>query len=195
MTDHTHDNDKFDLDPPHLDQLSTEHVLAIRNDAFYAKDLARALRADNELETRLEVADYREGRRRTCRACGGWADHIHDPLSDEPMTVQRWGFNFNRADVDATAQIAWQVFALASAAPRWAWDALPDGAHRITVSVDGGYFRVIVPADDPDGRPGTPYINGTRTGPVGGVQPPVIYASPRAAAAITDARRYLTPPA
>ncbi|WP_040830368.1 hypothetical protein [Nocardia jiangxiensis] len=194
MTDHHDDEHDNDLDLVPWDQLSTDAVLAIRTDAFYYEDLARTLRADNELDTRLELADFSQGRRRTCRACGGWADHIHDPLTDEPMMVPWWYPTFTRADVEAITQLAWQVFALASFAPRWAWDALADGSHRVTVPLKASNYRVIVPADDADGRPGTAYIDNDYTG-APDLRPPVIYANPRTAAAIADARRYLTPPA
>ncbi|MBY8855384.1 hypothetical protein K7711_02740 [Nocardia sp. CA2R105] len=187
MTDHHYD--QHDNDPTPLDHLTTDEVLLMRNDAYVFNDRARTLHADNELDTRLELADFSEGRRRTCGACGSWADHVHDPLTDEPMKVARWDPTFTRADVAHVRHIAWQVFALAGAAPRSAWEGLEDG-FRITVVLESSYYCVRVPVDDDTGRPGTAWIESYRRGPAGGLRPPVIYANARAAAAIADAFEY-----
>ncbi|WP_157116565.1 hypothetical protein [Nocardia vaccinii] len=190
MTDHPHDHHDNNLPAVALDQLSSADVLAVRAEAVAAGDLSRALRADTVLDTRLELADRPEGVRHTCPTCESWADHLHDPLTDEPMKLARWERTFTRADIAHVRHLAWQLFALAGAAPRSAWDGLEDG-FAITVVLESSYYCVRVPVDNDTGRPGTAYIDDSRTGPAGGgLTPPVIYANTRAAAAIADAFEY-----
>ncbi|MFI7190145.1 hypothetical protein [Nocardia nova] len=193
MTEHrNHDLHDYDLDPAHLDEVTVSELRDARDRAASVGDLVCALRADNALEDR--DASGPTGRRRTCRACRDWADHIHDQLTGEIMRVDRWAADFTGEDVVTAATIAAQVFALASVAAPGQWQELPEGEYRITVEVNTTAYDVIVPGDEPgwDGQPRSPYIDSFRPGPAGCLILPVIHATARATAALIEARRYLT---
>ncbi|MFI7189961.1 hypothetical protein ACIBQ0_09520 [Nocardia nova] len=196
MADHrahpNHDRHDYDLDPAHLDEVDLTVLRDARDEATYAGDLVCALRADDALEDRGGLGPT--GRRRTCRTCRDWADHVHDQLTGQIMRVGRWAPGITREDVAAAATVAAQVFALASVAPPDQWQQLPAGEYRITVEVNTTHYDVILPADEPgwDGQPRPPYIDDFRPGPAGCLILPIIHATPRATTALTEARRFLT---
>ncbi|WP_067902647.1 hypothetical protein [Nocardia vaccinii] len=194
MSSHPRPGD-FEDGTGELARLDMHAVLGIRDAAAHSGDLVRALLADNVLEDWGGLAGTGEGRRRTCRACRTWADHLHDPLTGQTMRVAgRWPTEFTPADVAAAADLAAQVFALASVAPPEQWQHLADGSHRITVACKTTHVEIRVPADT-EPRPIPPYIQDYRLHAARGprLRLPLVYANPRAAAAITDARRHLTP--
>ncbi|KZM70261.1 hypothetical protein AWN90_06875 [Nocardia terpenica] len=187
-----HDEHDYDLDTADLDQVSVAELWAARDEAAYARDLFCALLADNTLEDRGALAAA-GGRRRTCRACESWADHVHDPLTDEPMDVA-WPFRFTDVDMAATAVTAARVFALASVAPAQDWTERADGAARIAVELDSIRYEVILPAPtNSDSRSRRAYIGKCRPLEIGGRFLPLVHANTRAHAAIADARRYVRP--
>ncbi|MBF6176799.1 hypothetical protein [Nocardia blacklockiae] len=186
---HDHDHDPV---PAYLEPLEWDQLRDARDAATESEDLAGALAADDALEDRDGQTRHDAGRR-TCRACRTWADHVHDPLTGETMRIGgQWLPAYTRADIATTADIAAQAFALASVAPRDQWQELPDGSHRVTVALRPMHLDIRVPADRHATRP---YIEDYRLNVPGGgpVWLPVVYANARAATAITDARRYLTP--
>ncbi|PPJ25610.1 hypothetical protein [Nocardia nova] len=193
MTEHrNHDLHDYDLDPAHLDKVAVSELRDARDQAAHVGDLVCALRADNALEDRDALGP--DGRRRTCRTCRDWADHLHDQLTGEIMRAGRWATDFTGQDVVTATTIATQVFALASVAPPSQWQELPEGEYRITVELNTTAYDVIVPGDEHgwDGQPRPPYIDSFRPGPAGCLILPVIHATARATAALTEARRYLT---
>lgn len=196
MTDHrehrNHDLHDYDLDPTHLDALAVSELRDARDQAASVGDLVCALRADNALEDRDALGPT--GRRRTCRTCRDWADHLHDQLTGEIMRAGRWAADVTGVDLVTAAMIAAQVFALASVAAPSQWQKLPEGEYRITVEVNTTAYDVILPSDELgwDGQPRPPYIDSFRPGPAGCLILPVIHATPRATAALIEARRYLT---
>lgn len=193
MTEHrNHDLHDYDLDPAHLDALAVSELREARDQAAYVGDLVCALRADDALEDRDALGPT--GRRRTCRTCRDWADHLHDQLTGEIMRAGRWAADVTGEDLVTAATIAAQVFALASVAAPSQWQKLSEGEYRITVEVNTTAYDVIVPGDEPgwDGQPRPPYIDSFRPGPAGCLILPVIHATPRATTALIEARRYLT---
>ncbi|MFF0452981.1 hypothetical protein [Nocardia africana] len=198
MTDNTehrnHHLHDYDLDPAHLDQMPVAELRGARDAATSVGDRVCAVRADHALEDRGALGST--GRRRTCRVCGDWADHVHDQLTGEIMRAGRWNLGTTAEDVAAATTLAAQVFALASVAPPGQWQPLAEGEYRITVEVNTTHYEVILPADEPGwgGQPRPPYIDHVRPGPAGCVILPTIHATPRATAALIEARRYITSP-
>ncbi len=194
MTDHPHhDNHGNHLDPAHLDRIALDELRDAREAATDAGDLRCAVLADNALEDRDALGRVTP-RRRTCRPCSDWADHVHDPLTGERMRIERWPATFTQADLASTARTAARVFALVSATAPEHWQHLDDGGYRITVELDRNSFDVVLPLG-PDGRPRPAYIEDYLPSPTGDLAVPFIYANPRATTAIAIARRYITPPA
>jgi hypothetical protein len=163
LNHHLHD---YDLNPAHLLEIGVGELHEARDAATYAGDVVCAVRADNTLEDRGELGS--PGRRRTCRACEDWADHVHDPLTGERMRVSRWPTAFSQGEVAATAHTAARVFALAAAAPAGQWQHLTGRGYRITVPLDTWHYEVILPIG-PDHQPRPAYIDSYRIGPTGGV--------------------------
>ncbi|MDR7171742.1 hypothetical protein J2W56_005503 [Nocardia kruczakiae] len=195
MTDHhhdQHDDDQHDDTPAAPYPSGVAEWRAVRDAAADAGDLSGALLADNALEDRGALGTA--GRRRTCRTCSGWADHVHDPLTGQPMHVPRWRAEHSQAHVTETAHIAARVFALAAAAPPAQWAEIAAGVHRITVELDTWHYEVILPIS-PAGLARPAYIDHYTIGSTGGLLLPFIYANDRATAAIANALRYLTRPA
>ncbi|MBV7706493.1 hypothetical protein NOVA_27275 [Nocardia nova] len=99
----------------HLDEVDLSVLRDARDEAASVGDLVCALRTDDALEDRGGLGPT--GRRRTCRTCRDWADHLHDQLTGEIMRVGRWSPGVTGEDVAPATTLAARVFALASVAP------------------------------------------------------------------------------
>ncbi|MEU6564190.1 hypothetical protein [Nocardia nova] len=168
---------------------------AARDRAANARNLARALELDNELE---DLGQLGHSPRRTCWVCDSWADHVHEPHTGARMAVH----GPVPADWAYTA-VAVQVFTLAATALPHHWSETGGVAQ---VVVDAGEHRFVVtvhPGGTSDGRARDVYISHcVHRGSGRAVAFPAIHAPWERIAAIIDAYRHAhatgmapTPPA
>ncbi|MFF0492909.1 hypothetical protein ACFYTQ_28105 [Nocardia sp. NPDC004068] len=151
---------------------------AVRDRAADAGDLARALEVDNELD---DLGELGNAPRRTCRRCGSWADHVHDPRTGDRMRVH----GGHPADDQHTAT-AVEVFALATTALPHHWRETGSAA-RVVVDLGPDRYAVTVHPGDSI-RPGTAYISGCERRDSGQPLPfPAIHATATTTAAIVSA--------
>ncbi|MGF6886315.1 hypothetical protein ABIA39_000282 [Nocardia sp. GAS34] len=188
MTHENHDHLARALDVAALDEVDSEQLLAARDEAAEARDLFCARLADDALEAR----GARHGRR-TCATCGQWADHVHDPLTGDPMSVHWSGWRPDAEDIRGVARTAARVFALASIAPPEDWIGPADGLGCVAVELDSTWYEVRTPSSDRRGFfVGSAYIAACTPPPGAEVgYMPIVYATDRATAAIADAYRYV----